>query len=143
MLFIENLLRSFRKNHLVRAFGGCWCEERLQEWSARGVLHAIREGGIEIIKFTNGLQGNRINGPEPFWNAVFRSSTKSLRQHVKCFEAVYFNSAKPHEGLLKSSWTQLYRVRLEQSLFSRSLQPRYRNMQWVGQVWWRILSSLT
>lgn len=23
-------------------------------------------GGTEIIKFTNGLQGNRSNGPEPF-----------------------------------------------------------------------------
>lgn len=66
MLLIENLLRSFRTSCAVRAFGGCCCEEKLQEQSARGGLRAIPGQGIEIIKFTNGLQGNRSNGPEPF-----------------------------------------------------------------------------
>lgn len=61
-------------------------------------------GGSRIIKFSNCLQGNRANGPEPSW-----SSTKSPKEHVKWFRKVYFHSAKLPIGRdsWEASWAQI------------------------------------
>lgn len=81
-------------------------------------------GGSRIIKFTKCLQGNRVNGPEPFWSLVFRSSTKSLKEHVKRFREVYFNSAKLYEGPPEEPVrSQCAKVRLKLSHLQGAYSP--------------------
>lgn len=99
----------------------------------RGEWTWYHAGGSRIITFTNCLQGNRGNGPEPFWSLVFRSMAKSPKEHVMWFRQVDFNSAKLYEGTPeKQVGPGHVKMRIKQSPPSRSLQ--FKSYLGTGQV---------